>query len=223
MEVANESKLIPVDAGSSSEDGNEVHPIPSGEDLIKVDEASEDLEDYDFVTLNYISKGIDSFDVSSNELKTSTINVLTTLEVLENNSSFKIKEYLDEIDNITLIQNETSVKPEENTDSSTLLIDENSPTISSDQDNQTVSIKMTSFAKSEDDKLTSSVVTEGFTKPDLISDNTSSFSQYFDETLLTELEEEFTESTVAKTETSTLESGTTETTTETEWFEDYLY
>lgn len=222
MEVAKESKLIPVDAGSSSEDGNEVHPIPSGEDLIKVDEASEDLEDYDFVTLNYISKGIDSFDVSSNELKTSTINVLTTLEVLENNSSFKIKESLDEIDNITLIQNETSVKPEENTDSSTLLIDENSPTISSDQDNQTVSIKMTSFAKSEDDKLTSSVVTEGFTKPDLISDNTSSFSQYFDETLLTELEE-FTESTVAKTETSTLESGTTETTTETEWFEDYLY
>lgn len=212
-----------MDAGSSSEDGNEVHPIPSREDLIKVDEASEDLEDYDFVTLNYISKGIDSFDVSSNELKTSTINVLTTLEVLENNSSFKIKEYLDEIDNITLIQNETSVKPEENrpTDSATLLIDENSPTISSDQDNQTVSNKMTSFAKSEDDKLTSSV-TEGFTKPDLISDNTSSFSQYFDETLLTELEE-FTESTVAKTETSTLESGTTETTTETEWFEDYLY
>lgn len=222
MEVAKESKLIPVDAGSSSEDGNEVHPIPSREDLIKVDEASEDLEDYDFVTLNYISKGIDSFDVSSNELKTSTINVLTTLEVLEDNSSFKIKEYLDEIDNITLIENKTSVKPEENTDSSTLLIDEHSPTISSDQDNQTVSIKMTSFAKSEDDKLTSSVVTEGFTKHDLISDNTSSFSQYFDETLLTELEE-FTESTVAKTETSTLDPGTTETTTETEWFEDYLY
>lgn len=211
-----------MDAGSSSEDGNEVHPKPSREDLIKVDEASEDLEDYDFVTLNYISKGIDSFDVSSNELKTSTMNVLTTLEVLEDNSSFKIKENLDEIDNITLIQNETSVKPEESTDSSTLLIDENSPTISSDQDNQTVSIKMTSLAKSEDDKLTSSVVTEGFTKPDLISDNTSSFSQYFDETLLTELEE-FTVSTVAKTETSTLESGTTETTTETEWFEDYLY
>lgn len=222
MEVAKESKLIPVDAGSSSEDGNEVHPIPSREDLIKIDEASEDLEDYDFVTLNYMSKGIDSFDVSSNELKTSTINVLTTLEVLEDNSSFKIKEYLDEFDNMTLKQNETSVKPEENTDSSTLLIDENSPTISSDQDNQTVSIKMTSFAKSEDDKMTSSVVTEGFTKPDLVSDNTSSFSQYFDETLLTELEE-FTESTVAKTETSTLESGTTETTTETEWFEDYLY
>lgn len=224
MEVAKETKLIPVDAGSSSEDGNEVHPLPPREDLTDVDEASEDLEDYDFVTLNYISKGTDPFEVSPNELKTSTINVLTTLEVLEDNySTFKTKEVLDDIGNLTLIQNETSVKLEENIDVATLMIDENSPTtINSDQDNQIVFNENISSANSEDDEFTTSVVTEGFTRPDLISDNTTSFSQYFDETLLTELEE-LTDSTAAKTETPTLQSGTTETTAETEWFEDYLY
>lgn len=223
MEVAKETKQIPVDAGSS-EDGNEVHPLPPREDLTDVDEASEDLEDYDFVTLNYISKGTDPFEVSSNELKTSTINVLTTLEVLEDNySTFKTKEVLDDIGNLTLIQNETSVKLEENIDIATVLVDENSPTtINSDQDNQIVFNKNISSANSEDDELTTSVVTEGFTRPDLTSDNTTSFSQYFDETLLTELEE-LTDSTAAKTETPTLQSGTTETTAETEWFEDYLY
>lgn len=224
MEVAKETKQIPVDAGSSSEDGNEVHPLPPREDLTDIDEASEDLEDYDFVTLNYISKGTDPFEVSSNELKTSTINVLTTLEVLEDNySTFKTKEVLDDVGNLTLIQNETSVKLEDNIDIVTLLVDENSPTtINSDQDNQIVFNKNTSSANSENYELTTSVVTEGFTRPDLISDNTTSFSQYFDETLLTELEE-LTDSTAAKTETPTLQSGTTETTAETEWFEDYLY
>lgn len=224
MEVAKETKQIPVDAGSSSEDGNEVHPLPPREDLTDVDEASEDLEDYDFVTLNYISKGTDPFEVSSNELKTSTINVLTTLDVLEDNySTFQTKEVLDDIGNLTLIQNETSVKLEDNIAIATLLVDENSPTtINSDQDNQIVFNKNTSSANSEDDELTTSVVTEEFTRPDLISDNTTSFSQYFDETLLTELEE-LTDSTAAKTETPTLQSGTTETTAETEWFEDYLY
>lgn len=221
MEVAKETKLIPVDAGSSSEEGNEVHPLPPKEDLTDVDEASEDLEDYDFVTLNYISKGTDPFEVSSNELKTSTINVLTTFE--DNYSTFKTKEVLDDISNLTLIQNETSVKLEENIDIATLMIDENSPTaINSDQDNQIVFNENISSANSEDDELTTSAVTEGFTRPDLISDNTTSFSQYFDETLLTELEE-LTDSTAAKTETPTLQSGTTETTAETEWFEDYLY
>lgn len=210
-----------MDAGSSSEDGNEVHPLPPKEDLTDVDEASEDLEDYDFVTLNYISKGTDPFEVSSNELKTSTINVLTTLE--DNYSTFKTKEVLDNIDNLTLIQNETSLKLEENIDIATLMVDENSPTtINSDQDNHIVFNENISSANSEDDELTISVVTEGFTRPDLISDNTTSFSQYFDETLLTELEE-LTDSTAAKTETPTLQSGTTETTAETEWFEDYLY
>lgn len=211
-----------MDAGSSSEDGNEVHPLPPREDLTDIDEASEDLEDYDFVTLNYISKGTDPFEESSNELKTSTINVITTLE--DNNySNFKTKEVLDDIGNLTLIQNETSVKLEENIDIATLLIDENSPTtINSDQDNQIIFNENKSSANSEDDELTTSVVTEGFTRPDLISDNTTSFSQYFDETLLTELEE-LTTSTAAKTETPTLQSGTTETTAETEWFEDYLY
>lgn len=210
-----------MDAGSSSEDGNEVHPLPPREDLTDVDEASEDLEDYDFVTLNYISKGTDPFEVSSNELKTSTINVLTTLE--DNHSTFKTKEVLDDSGNLTLIQNETSVKLEENIDVATLMIDENSPTaINSDQDNQIVFNENISSANSEDDELTTSVVTEGFTRSDLISDNTTSFSQYFDETLLTELEE-LTDSTAAKTETTTLQSGTTETTAETEWFEDYLY
>lgn len=223
MEVAKETKLIPVDAGSSSEDGNEVHPLPPREDLIKVDEASEDLEDYDFVTLNYISKGTDPFEVSSNELKPSTINVLTALEVLEDNySNLKTKEVLDDIGNLTLIQNETSVKLEENIDIATLVIDEISPTtINSDQDNQIVFKENISYANSEDE-LTTSVVTEGLTRPDLISDNTTSFSQYFDETLLTELEE-LTDSSAAETETSTLQSATTETTAETEWFEDYLY
>lgn len=210
-----------MDAGSSSEDGNEVHPLPPREDLTDVDEASEDLEDYDFVTLNYISRGTDPFEVSSNELKTSTINVLTTLE--DNYSTFKTKEVLDDIGNLTLIQNETSVKLEESIDTATLMIDENSPTtINSDQDNQIVFNENISSANSEDDELTTSVVTEGFTRPDLISDNTTSFSQYFDETLLTELEE-LTDSTAAKTGTPTLQSGTTETTAETEWFEDYLY
>lgn len=224
MEVAKETELIQVDAGSSSEDGNEVHPLPPREDLTDVDEASEDLEDYDFVTLNYISKGTDPFEVSSNELKTSTTNVLTTLEVLEDNySTFKTKEVLDDVGNLTLIQNETSMKLEENNDITTLMIDENSPTtINSDQDNQIVFNENISSANSEDDELTTSVVTEGFTRPDLISDNTTSFSQYFDETLLTELEE-LTDSTAAKTETPTLQSATTETTAETEWFEDYLY
>lgn len=224
MEVAKETKLIPVDAGSSSEDGNEVHPLPPREDLTHIDEASEDLEDYDFVTLNYISKGTEPFEVSSNELKTSTLNVLTTLEVLEDNySTLKTKEVLDDIGNVTLIQNETSVKLEEHIDIATLMIDGNSPTtINSDQDNQIVFNENISSANSEDDELTTSVVTEGFTRPDLISDNTTSFSQYFDETLLTELEE-LTDSTAAKTETPTLQSGTTETTAETEWFEDYLY
>lgn len=213
-----------MDAGSSSEDGNEVHPLPPRQDLTDVDEASEDLEDYDFVTLNYISKGTDPFEVSSNELKSSTTNVLTTLEVLEDNySTFKTKEVLDDVGNLTLIQNETSMKLEENNDITTLMIDENSPTtINSDQDNQIVFNKTISSANSEDDELTTSVVTEGFTRPDLISDNTTSFSQYFDETLLTELEE-LTDSTAAKTETPTLPSATTETTAETEWFEDYLY
>lgn len=221
MEVAKETKLIPVDAGSSSEDGNEVHPLPPKEDLTDVDEASEDLEDYDFVTLNYISKGTDPFEVSSNELKTSTINVLTTLE--DNYSTFKTKVVLDDIGNLTLMQNETSVKLEENIDIATLMIDENSPTtINSDQDNQIVFNENISSANYEDGELTTSVVTEGFTRPDLISDNTTSFSPYFDETLLTELEE-LTDSTAAKTETPTLQSGTTETTAETEWFEDYLY
>lgn len=221
MEVAKETKLIPVDAGSSSEDGNEVHPLPPKEDLTDVYETSDDLEDYDFVTLNYISKGTNSFEVSSNELKTSTINVLTTLE--DNSSTFKTKEVLDDIGNLTLIQNETSVKLEENIDIATLMIDGNSPTtINSDQNNQIVFNENISSANSEDDELTTSVVTEGFTRPDLISENTTSFSQYFDETLLTELEE-LTDSTAAKTETPTLQSGTTETTAETEWFEDYLY
>lgn len=215
-----ETKLIPVDAGSSSEDGNEVHPLPPREDLTDVDEASEDLEDYDFVTLNYISKGTDPFEVSSNELKTSTMNVLSTLD--DNYSTFKTKEVLDDIGNLTLIQNETSVKLEENIDIATLMIDENSPTtINSYQDNQIVFNENISSANSEDE-LTTSSVTEEFTRPDLISDNTTSFSQYFDETLVTELEE-LTDSTAAKTETPTLQSATTETTAETEWFEDYLY
>lgn len=223
MEVAKETTLIPVDAGSSSEDGNEVHPLPPREDLTDVYEASDDLEDYDFVTLNYISKGTDPFEVSSNELKASTINVLTTLEVLEDNySTLKTKEVLDDIGNLTLIQNETSVKLEENIDIATLVIDEiSSTTINSDLDNQIVFNENISSANSEDE-LTTSVSTEGFTRPDLISDNTTSFSQYFDETLLTELEE-LTDSTAAKTETPTLQSATTETTAETEWFEDYLY
>lgn len=220
MEVA---KPIPVDVESSAEDGNEVHPIPPREELTDVYEAPEDLEDYDFVTLNYISKGPDPFDVSSNEWKTSTVNVLTSLENSEDNSTFKIKQVLDEIGNTTLTPNETAVKPEENIDGATLLIiEEISPTINSDQDNRIVFNKMTDSANYEDHELTNSAVTEGFIKPDLISDNTTSFSQYFDETLLTELEE-FTDSTVAKPETSTPDSGTTETTTETEWFEDYLY
>lgn len=190
--------------------------------MTDVDEASEDLEDYDFVTLNYISEETDPFHTSSNDFKSSTINVLTSLEVLEDNSTFKIKHSVDEMGDITLAQDETLLKTKEHTDSATLLAEENSPTISSDQESQIVFNETSSSENSEDNKLATFVVTEGFTSFDLISDNTTGFNQYLDETSQTELEE-LTEAAVVTTETSTPESGTTESTAETEWFEDYLY
>lgn len=204
---------------SSSEDITEERLIPPREEFVEVYGIPESLEDYDFVTLRYSSKVTDPVMITSQEFiaSPSTNNVVTSVENFEDNSTFETTQVLDHIDKPTQPQGEPSVPLKENIESFTSTTEGGLFTDTFNQDTITTNIEDTYDSKSVNDELTTVLVTDGSS-----SDDSTSFSQNMVETSPTELHV-LTDTTIADTETSTLVLGTTGTTSETEWFEDYVY